>query len=78
MSFNATHPELGAGELFLGNMDDRDFTNCGWTTKRRGRQSYDRYGVPYNSARPVFVMTAEIQKHPESKSIFAAIKEFLS
>lgn len=77
-SFNENHPELNEGEVFLTNSDERpaipkdgrpaDSTNYSiipFSTKRKGKTSYDIRGVPVDNdswpeSFPVFVSKAEI------------------
>jgi hypothetical protein len=57
------HPEATADEVWICNMFTCDFVHVGWSTKRLGKQSYERSGKPITTAgfRPVFVARAELE-----------------
>jgi hypothetical protein len=60
MDFNINHPELKAGELFLGNFQCEHIGDICWNTKRRGFQAYNVNGRAIESLRPVFVQQSEL------------------
>lgn len=62
-SFNNTHPELQAGEVFSLNIDkDRDehFDRLKYTAKRKGETAYDDEGKVLANKVPVFVSQEEV------------------
>jgi len=68
-NFNANHPELQEGEVFLTNMlpdrvldDQSDWEAIGWATKRVGLVAYDRKGNPLDDYIPVFIQRSESEE----------------
>jgi len=55
------HPELRAGEIFLGNTSI-NAVGVDWKTKRLGEVAYDMDGRIAKHLRPVFVTRDEIEK----------------
>lgn len=54
-SFNATHPELRPGEVFLRNASKISFGRIKDPSKRLGETSYDTSGGLMPGYQPVFV-----------------------
>lgn len=66
--FNINHPEKKEGEVFLVNvLDDEQFLELEWKTKRRGNVAYDVYGKVIkllgHRVYPVFIQLAEVEKN---------------
>ena len=63
MCVNEQHPELRAGEVFLGNYSLHVYTQSDWKTKRIGQQAYDESGKPVASTldlHPIFAQKSEL------------------
>jgi len=57
------HPEQAKDEIFLGNDYDTGYIKSRWTTKRRGKKSYDVDNnlIVDNSIFPWFIKREEVQ-----------------
>jgi hypothetical protein len=65
-NFNATHPELRDGELFLGNDSVRAFGKMPWQSKRLGNECYGPDGtLVVQGVRPIFVRRSELEGSPD-------------
>jgi len=61
-NYNETHPELRAGEMFIGNFMSDEYSGIGWSTKRTGRQAYTIHGEEQTGFMPVFVQRSEYEE----------------
>lgn len=59
------HPELRAGEIFLGNSSANDGQNWSYRTLRKGSVAYDNKGNPHPESVglfPFFAMQQEVEE----------------
>ena len=71
---NFRHPEQLPDEIFVTNIlplnvtkDSDDWAEIGWTTKRLGKQAYDRDRNPIEQYRPVFAKKFETERFQMTK-----------
>lgn len=58
------HPEQQPDEFFITNIDDDNYHNVGWKTKRKGDIAYDMNGLPISPISqlfPVFAKREEVR-----------------
>ncbi len=55
------HTECLPDEFFKGNFDPHAFECCGWETKRRGKEAFDKDGKLIGGQFPVFIKRSEYQ-----------------
>lgn len=73
-NFNAHHPELKKGEVFLINVlrnappGYSGFETIDYKTKRMGKKGYNPLGLEVNEWAPVFVSKEEYEKNPRKRS----------
>ena len=72
MTFNAEHPELEDGEMFLSNTNEEGYQRIRWKTKRRGEVAYNIDGIIIDKQSinlfPVFVQKQEYDEGMEMKA----------
>jgi hypothetical protein len=68
-NFNLRHPERGLGEVFVGNLDNAQYTQLPYNTKRRGFTGFTAGGVRMRGILPAFVERSEIEQHPEGREL---------
>lgn len=51
------------GEIFIGNLSELSFAECGWISKRKGVATLDVNGNPVNMPgySPVFIRRVDVQ-----------------
>ena len=61
---NFQHPEQLTSEVFVSNvlLQDCDWEQIKWKTKRLGKQAYDRDGNPIIHYRPVLAKVFEVER----------------
>lgn len=62
-NFNANHPELRKGEVFITNADADSYRFVGWETKRAGEVSYDISGEPLGERWPFSRLRPKMRSH---------------
>ncbi len=74
-SFNEHHPELRAGERFVGNLTPEDFNKSELVGKRAGGRAYLPDGRRVEGYVPVFVPVGSQEKQEEKVKQFEIVQK---